>query len=215
LVSARAERRLTEPPMLPSICDASADFITSAPWIVSDGSTSNANSRPSPSVASTRPLSVTMLYSGPRPRTFTYWPSPPWVREIVTPVTCDSESATLSSGKRPRSSAAIESCTTAELRFSSRAFSRLARVPVTVIFCGASGSAGSVGDGAAAASEAGVGADGVCAIAPSGQTAAIAAATTVNAQRSDCRRTILLSFSEWIHAKAKTTKQTMLLFAFV
>jgi hypothetical protein len=47
--------------MLPSICAASADFITSAPLMTSDGSTSKAKSRPSPSVARMRLFSVTML----------------------------------------------------------------------------------------------------------------------------------------------------------
>ncbi len=129
--SGRAERRLIEPPMLPSRFGASADFRTSAPEITSDGSTSNANSRPSPSVARMRPFSVTMLNSGPRPRTFTYWPSPPRVRVTVMPVMCESESATLSSGKLPRSSATIESCTILAPRLRSSDSTSAARVPVT------------------------------------------------------------------------------------
>ncbi len=117
--------------MLPSRFGASEDFSTSAPEITSEGSTSNANSRPSPSVASSRPFRVTMLNSGPSPRTLTYWPSPPRVRRTVMPVMCDSESATLSSGKLPRSSATIESCTIFAPRLRSSDSTSAARVPVT------------------------------------------------------------------------------------
>ncbi len=64
-----AVRRFTVPPMLPSSAEASEDLSTSAPEITSEGSTSNARSRASSSVARIRPLSVTMLYCGPKPRT--------------------------------------------------------------------------------------------------------------------------------------------------
>jgi hypothetical protein len=61
----------------------------------------------------------------------TFWPSPPAVREIETPVMWLSESATLLSGKRPSSVALMLSCTPAALRFRVSDFCRLARVPVT------------------------------------------------------------------------------------
>src|SRR3546814_919710 len=52
--------------------------------ITSDGSTSNENSRPLLSVARVRPLTVTALNFGPKPRTVTKRPSPR-LRSIVTP----------------------------------------------------------------------------------------------------------------------------------
>src|SRR5476649_2354942 len=61
----------------------------------------------------------------------TYWPSPPAVRVIETPLMWLRESATLSSGKRPSSVAEIESTTTAALRLMSSDLARLARAPVT------------------------------------------------------------------------------------
>ena len=126
-------RRFTVPPMLPSIAEASDDLSTSAPEITSDGSTSNARSRASSSVARIRPLSVTMLYCGPKPRTDTFCPSPPVVRVMVMPGRCSSESATSASGNRPNSSALMESSTTVAFFLMSRDFSRLARMPVTTI----------------------------------------------------------------------------------
>lgn len=55
----------------------------------------------------------------------TFWPSPPAVREMATPVTWLSESATLSSGNLPSSSALMESCTVPAARLSATDFSRL------------------------------------------------------------------------------------------
>ncbi len=107
-----AVRRFTVPPMLPSSAEASEDLSTSAPEITSDGSTSKARSRASSSVARIRLLSVTMLYCGSKPRTLTLCPSPPVVRLMVMPGRCCSESATSASGKRPSSSALMESSTT-------------------------------------------------------------------------------------------------------
>src|SRR5690606_38695721 len=43
-------RRLTRPPIAPSVSEACAPLTTSAPLITSDGSTSKAKSRPAPSV---------------------------------------------------------------------------------------------------------------------------------------------------------------------
>ena len=99
------------------------DLSTSAPEITSEGNTSNARSRASSSVARMRLFSVTMLYCGPKPRTLTFWPSPPVVRLMVMPGRCCSESATSASGNRPNSSALMESTTTPRsscLRGSSR-----------------------------------------------------------------------------------------------
>src|SRR5690606_2336170 len=76
-------------------------------------------------------VNVVSVYSGPSPRTLTRWPSPPAVREIDTPVMWLSESATLSSGNLPSSSALIESCTVDDSRLSSVARARLPRTPVT------------------------------------------------------------------------------------
>jgi len=124
---------LTVPPMLPSRAEACADFSTSAPEITSAGRTSKARSRPSSSVARMRLLSVTMLYCEPSPRMPTYWPSPPVVRLIDTPVMCRSESATSSSGKCPSSVALMESRTTAASFLMSSDLVRLARIPVMTI----------------------------------------------------------------------------------
>ena len=66
-----AERRLIRPPIAPSVSDAWAPLITSAPLMTSAGNTSNAKSRPAPSVARMRLLNVVSVYSGPRPRTLT------------------------------------------------------------------------------------------------------------------------------------------------
>ena len=141
--------------MAPSVFEAEADFTTSAPLMMSDGSTSNAKSRPAPSVPRMRPLKVVSVYSGPRPRTLTYWPSPPAVRLMDTPVMWLSESATLSSGKRPSSVALMLSWICAESRLIASARSRLARVPVTTTTASApwaaSRSAEEVGWDAAAA----------------------------------------------------------------
>ena len=54
------------------------------------------------------------------------------VREIATPVMWLSESATLSSGNLPSSTALMESCTVPALRLSSTARPRLARTPETM-----------------------------------------------------------------------------------
>ena len=124
-----AVRRFTVPPMLPSSAEASEDLSTSAPEITSEGSTSNARSRASSSVARMRLFRVTMLYCGPKPRTVTFCPSPPVVRVMVMPGRCSRESATSASGNRPSSSALMESSTTVAFFLMSRDFSRLARKP--------------------------------------------------------------------------------------
>ncbi len=76
-----------------------------------------------------------MLYCGPKPRTETFCPSPPVVRVMVMPGRCSSESATSASGKRPNSSALMESRTTVAFFLMSSDFSKLARKPVTTISC--------------------------------------------------------------------------------
>jgi hypothetical protein len=60
-----------------------------------------------------------------------YWPSPPRVRDTEMPEMWVSESATLSSGKRPSSVAEIESWITSALRLSSSDLASAARAPVT------------------------------------------------------------------------------------
>ena len=94
-----------------------------------------------------RPLKVVRVYSGPRPRTLTFCPSPPAVREIATPVMWLSESATLSSGNLPSSSALMESCTVPASRLSSTERPKLARTPetMTVSMFSAAGCSESVG----------------------------------------------------------------------
>ncbi len=89
---------------------------------------------PSPSVevGIARPLSVTRLNSGPKPRTVTNEPSP-FERSIDTPVMRWSDSARLVSGNLPMSSAEIESTTPLELRLSSTDSRSDARMPVTMI----------------------------------------------------------------------------------
>ena len=146
-------RRFTVPPMLPSRADAWVDLSTSAPEITSEGSTSNARSRLSSSLARMRLLSVVMLYCGPRPRTLTWIPSPPVVRSIVMPGRCSKESATSASGNRPSSVELIESNTTEASLLISRDFSRLARTPVTMISCSSWESAPPAAPVAASAAE--------------------------------------------------------------
>src|SRR5881227_444511 len=74
----------TVAPMLDPFRLACGLLYTSAPEMSSGGSTSKLNSRPRPSVASTRPFKVTVLNCGPRPRTVTPLPTP-LTRSIVTP----------------------------------------------------------------------------------------------------------------------------------
>src|SRR5580700_11108913 len=121
--------------MLPSTAEAWGDLSTSAPVMSSAGSTSNARSRPSSSLARIRLFIVTMLYSEESPRTLIFWPSPPVVRSIVMPGRCSRESATSSSGKRPSSVELIESSTTGASFLMSSDFSRFARMPVTTTSC--------------------------------------------------------------------------------
>ena len=92
-----------------------------------------------------------MLYCGPKPRTETFCPSPPVVRVMVMPGRCSRESAKSASGKRPSSSALMESITTAAFILRSRDNSKLARNPVTTISCNSVSLAFEAG-GAAAAS---------------------------------------------------------------
>ena len=107
-----------------------------------------------------------MLYSAPSPRIPTYRPSPPVVRVMETPVIWRSESATSASGKRPSSSALIESRTMSASCLISRDLPRLALYPVTTtVWSFESSAAGLVGV-AAVAGAAGWG--GVCAWASAG-----------------------------------------------
>ncbi len=100
-----------------------------------------------------RPFSVTRLYSGPKPRTVTNWPSP-FDRSIDTPVMRWSDSARLVSGNLPISSALIASTMPWPLRLMLIESRKLARMPVTTMSPSASPAApslvagcGSVWDG--------------------------------------------------------------------
>ena len=79
-----------------------------------------------------RPFKVTRLYSGPKPLTVTWLPSPRCL-DIETPVILWSDSARLASGNLPNSSAEIASTTPIESRLMSIDRLRLPRMPVTTI----------------------------------------------------------------------------------
>ena len=98
---------------------------------------SNEKARPlawlgSVAVAICRPLSNTVLNSGPNPRTVINSPSPP-ERSMETPVMRWSDSARFVSGSLPISSGAIASTIPCASRLMSRALVMLARMPVTTI----------------------------------------------------------------------------------
>ena len=79
-----------------------------------------------------RPLRVTILNDGPKPRTVIWLPSP-LARLTETPVMRCSDSAKLVSGNLPISSAEIASTTPDMLRFKSIDLTKLPRMPLTSI----------------------------------------------------------------------------------
>ena len=107
------------------------DLKTSARLMMSEEITSNENSRPSLSVANVRLFNVTVLNSGPRPRTVINWPSPP-ERSIATPVIRCNDSAVFESGNLPTSSAEIASTTWFESRLTSKDCFNELRIPVAI-----------------------------------------------------------------------------------
>lgn len=82
--------------------------------------------------AKVRPLTRTVLNSGPKPRTVTKRPSPPW-RSIDTPGMRCSDSATLESGNLPSASELTASTIEFDSRLMLIAWSKLPRIPVTTI----------------------------------------------------------------------------------
>ena len=91
------------------------------------------NDLPPPHIPGTvgicRPLSVTRLNSGPKPRTATFEPST-FDLSIATPTSLDRDSAKFPSGNLPISSAVIASTTPTFLRLMSIASIRLDLMPV-------------------------------------------------------------------------------------
>ena len=107
---------------LPVLCTITAE-------IPSEARSPKSNERLVPlCVGICRPLSVTRLYSGPKPRTVTWLPSPR-CRLIETPVTLCRDSARFVSGNLPISSDEIASATPAVSRLISIERLRLARIP--------------------------------------------------------------------------------------
>ncbi len=121
-------------PTPPDCSRATDDLNTSTPEMSSDASVSNENARPlacegSVGVAICRPLSSTVLNSGPKPRTVTNAPSPP-ERSIDTPVIRCSDSARFVSGSLPMSSGEIASTMPSESRLMVIELTSDWRVPV-------------------------------------------------------------------------------------
>lgn len=148
-------------PMPPAGVPARLVLKTSMPEMASDARFAKSNARefeaevsPMLDAGICRPLSSTMLKSGPTPRTVTREPSP-IERSIDTPEMRCSDSARLVSGNLPISSAEMPSTTPWPLRLTFMADVRLPRMPRTSMvsrspasdagaFCSEGGSVSSV-----------------------------------------------------------------------
>jgi hypothetical protein len=129
---------LTVAPMPPVGVSARLVLYTWICEIASDARLAKSKARPFRSprleVGIWRPLSSTMLKSGPTPRTVIFEPSP-IERSIDTPEMRCSDSARLVSGNLPMSSATMPSTIPSELRFRFIDEIKLWRRPVTTTLC--------------------------------------------------------------------------------
>ena len=120
-------------PIPPEGTSARPVLYTCTPATPSDARSAKSNERVVPlCVGIWRPLTVTRLYSGPKPRTVTWLPSPR-CRSMDTPVMRCSDSARFWSGNLPISSAEIASTTPVAPRLISMDRIRLPRMPIVTI----------------------------------------------------------------------------------
>ena len=130
MAKGRAVLTLTVEPIPPDCCVAVEVLCTSRLRTNSAAMVSKLKARLWFSDAICRPLTSTVLNSGPKPRTVISWPSPP-ERSIDTPVMRCSDSARLVSGNLPMSSAEMESTTPPASRLESIARPSAPRMPRT------------------------------------------------------------------------------------
>ena len=109
---------------------ASGVLYTVTPLTSSDGYWSNSTLRLSPVLTTSRPLSRVVAKSGDRPRTLITWARPA-TRCAARPGRRASDSAMLTSGSLPMSSAEITSTTEVASCLIAMAFSMPRRIPVT------------------------------------------------------------------------------------